>query len=217
MLRRPVSGAGSPPLYARFLTFLLAMSVAILIIPVTLQIISRYTALIPVLHLDRGDGALPVHLDGADRRHGGRARKQPLRGRCLADPVAARRGGRAHHGAARHPGARPGVRVGGHGIHALRLVPHLRAGRPAALDDPHRLAGRRRHLDRLPGRAVLRRGATSCWAGARHERLAVLRRRGGRDPVRRLLLPAGAARAGRHGARPRLPAARLPRAPAAAR
>ena len=34
-------------LYARFLTFLLAMSVAILVIPVTLQIISRYTALIP--------------------------------------------------------------------------------------------------------------------------------------------------------------------------
>jgi TRAP-type C4-dicarboxylate transport system permease small subunit len=34
-------------LYARFLTFLLAMSVAILIVPVTLQIISRYTALIP--------------------------------------------------------------------------------------------------------------------------------------------------------------------------
>ena len=33
--------------YARILTFLLAMSVAILVIPVTLQIISRYTALIP--------------------------------------------------------------------------------------------------------------------------------------------------------------------------
>ena len=34
-------------LYARFLTFLLAMSVAVLVVPVTLQIISRYTALIP--------------------------------------------------------------------------------------------------------------------------------------------------------------------------
>ena len=33
--------------YARFLTALLALSVAIIIIPVTLQIISRYTALIP--------------------------------------------------------------------------------------------------------------------------------------------------------------------------
>ncbi len=33
--------------YAQLLTFLLAMSVAILVIPVTLQIISRYTALIP--------------------------------------------------------------------------------------------------------------------------------------------------------------------------
>ena len=33
--------------YARFLTGLLAFSVAIIIIPVTLQIISRYTALIP--------------------------------------------------------------------------------------------------------------------------------------------------------------------------
>jgi hypothetical protein len=27
-----------------------------------------------------------------------------------------------------------------HRVHELRLVPHLRAGRPAALDDPHRLA-----------------------------------------------------------------------------
>ena len=34
-------------LYARLLTGLLALSVAILVIPVTLQIISRYTALIP--------------------------------------------------------------------------------------------------------------------------------------------------------------------------
>lgn len=33
--------------YAQFLTALLALSVAIIIIPVTLQIISRYTALIP--------------------------------------------------------------------------------------------------------------------------------------------------------------------------
>ena len=33
--------------YARFLTGLLAFSVAIIIIPVTLQMISRYTALIP--------------------------------------------------------------------------------------------------------------------------------------------------------------------------
>ena len=33
--------------YARLLTFLLAASVALLIVPVTLQIISRYTALIP--------------------------------------------------------------------------------------------------------------------------------------------------------------------------
>ncbi len=34
-------------LYAQFLTMLLAASVAILVVPVTLQIISRYTALIP--------------------------------------------------------------------------------------------------------------------------------------------------------------------------
>src|SRR5688500_18428060 len=33
--------------YAQLLTHLLALSVAILIVPVTLQIISRYTALIP--------------------------------------------------------------------------------------------------------------------------------------------------------------------------
>lgn len=33
--------------YAQLLTFLLAMSVAILVVPVTLQVISRYTELIP--------------------------------------------------------------------------------------------------------------------------------------------------------------------------
>jgi hypothetical protein len=33
--------------YAQFLTGLLAFSVAIIVIPVTLQMISRYTALIP--------------------------------------------------------------------------------------------------------------------------------------------------------------------------
>ena len=49
------SSASTPPglwrrftaAYAQFLTGLLALSVAIIIIPVTLQIISRYTALIP--------------------------------------------------------------------------------------------------------------------------------------------------------------------------
>src|SRR5262249_18335409 len=38
----------------------------------------------PQLHLDRGDVALPVHLDGDAGRHDRHPRGRTLRGRCLA-------------------------------------------------------------------------------------------------------------------------------------
>ena len=88
--------------YAKLLEILLAACVGIFVIPVTLQIISRYTPLIPLLYLDRGDGALPVRLDHHDRRHGRRARGAAFRGRRLARPVAAKRSCGADPGAARH-------------------------------------------------------------------------------------------------------------------
>ncbi len=47
MPRRPALRRRFTAAYARFLTGLLAFSVAVIIIPVTLQMISRYTALIP--------------------------------------------------------------------------------------------------------------------------------------------------------------------------
>ena len=47
----------------------------------------------PALHLDGGDGALPVHLDDHDRRHGRRAREHAFRRRRLAAAGPARRGG----------------------------------------------------------------------------------------------------------------------------
>ena len=43
--------------------------------------------------------------------------------------------------------------MGRHRVHAVCLEPDVGAGRPAALADPRRLAGGRRHLDRVRGRA----------------------------------------------------------------
>src|SRR5260221_4552241 len=112
----------------------------------------------PGLHLDRGNGALPLHLDGDDRRHDRRARGLALRGRRLAGPRrqshrrAAARVGRLH------PALRLRVPLGGLGVHAFRLEPRLRARRPAALDDPRRLASHGPDLVRVPGRAHVGRG-----------------------------------------------------------
>ena len=49
--------------FARVLDWLLIATVAVLVVPVTMQIFSRYTQMIPAVHLDRGTGALRVHLD----------------------------------------------------------------------------------------------------------------------------------------------------------
>ena len=159
----------------------------------------------PLLHLDRGDGALPVHLDHHDRRHDRRARVDAFRGRRVAAAVAARRG----HGAARRParrtGRRAGVRVGRHPVHAVRLEPDLRARRAAAVAHPCRLAGDGRDLDRVPRRADARRSQDHS-RGEPHDRRRAVAGGGGADPVRHVLSAHVPARAGGLRAGPRLPA-----------
>ena len=60
--------------YYRLLNVLLGISVGVLVVPVTIQMFSRFTAADPRVDLDRGDGALPVHLDGDAGRDDRRAR-----------------------------------------------------------------------------------------------------------------------------------------------
>src|SRR6476469_6097020 len=107
----------------------------------------------PGLYLDRGDGALPLHLDGDDRRDDRRARGLALRGRRLAG--ARRQGHRraAACGGRLRPRLRLRLPLGGLGVHAFRLEPRLRACRPPAVDDSRRLAAHRPHLVRFPERA----------------------------------------------------------------
>ena len=59
--------------YYRLLNVLLGASVGILVVPVTIQMISRNTGPHSDVDLDRGNGALPVHLDGDAGRHDWRA------------------------------------------------------------------------------------------------------------------------------------------------
>ena len=76
--RQPVAAVDSG-IYAKLLEVVLVLSVGILVIPVSLQIFSRYTALDPVVHLDGGNGALPVRMDDHDRRHDRRPRVDAFR------------------------------------------------------------------------------------------------------------------------------------------
>ena len=131
--------------YDRLLSWLLVFSVVIIDLPGQPADLLALHRADPALHLDRGDGALPVRLDDHDRRDDRRAREHALRGRRLAAPVAARRAAALRIVASLFVlGVRAGVRLGRLPVHALRLEPHLGTGRTAAVDDPHRLAGHRR-------------------------------------------------------------------------
>ena len=164
----------------------------------------------PVLHLDRGDGALPLHLDDHDRRHARRAREHALRGRRLADAGAARRGGvRLSRASACWSFALVFVWCR-HRVHRVRLVPHLRARRAAALAHPHRLADRRRHLDRSSSASRCSTTCASCAREAPHEPAPMTVGPGVAALILFgiVLLLHGAARAGRLRAGARLPADR---------
>ena len=74
--------------YATLLSWLLAVSVAILVIPVSLQIFSRYTALIPSFIWTEEMARFLFIWTDHDRRHDRRAQVDPLRGRRVAASVA---------------------------------------------------------------------------------------------------------------------------------
>ena len=142
--------------YAQLLTATLAMSVAILVIPVTLQMMSRYTDLIPAyIWTEEMARFLFIWMIMIGAMIGVR---ESAHFEVDVWPTLPRRGEAAVRILARLGilAMSLGLRGRRHRVHALRLVPNVRAGRPAALADPHRLAGRRRHLDRLPRRAVRR-------------------------------------------------------------
>ena len=99
--------------YAQLLTATLAMSVAILVIPVTLQVISRYTDLIPAyIWTEEMARFLFIWMIMIGAMIGVREAR-PLRGRRLADAAAARRSGAPRPCPAGRPGDVAGVRMGG--------------------------------------------------------------------------------------------------------
>ena len=131
----------------------MVLSVAILVIPVSLQIFSRYTALIPsYIWTEEMARFLFIWTIMIGAMIGVR---ESTHFEVDVWPQLSRRG----EAVARLLG-RLGVLaaaiifvIGRHPVHALRLEPHLRARRSAAVAHPHRVARHRRHLDRLSRRA----------------------------------------------------------------
>src|SRR5262245_29528511 len=127
----------------------------------------------PELHLDRGDVALPVHLDGDARRHDRYPRRHALRSRCLARARAAGERSPAHRIAPVRARVRGGVRLLGNQIRGLRLVPGVGTGRAAHAVHLHRLAADRRDVDPVSGRKLPRQLPHSCRQGRRMSAVAL--------------------------------------------
>ena len=142
--------------YGKLLEILLAACVGILVIPVTLQIISRYTPFIPsYIWTEEMARFLFIWTIMIGAMVGVR---EAQHFEVDVWPDLSRRSEAVVRitGAPRHPGAGAGVRVGGHRVHAVCLEQDVGAGRPAALADSRRMAGGRFHLDRVRGRTDLR-------------------------------------------------------------
>ncbi len=139
--------------YAKLLEILLAACVGILVIPVTLQIISRYTPFIPsYIWTEEMARFLFVWTIMIGAMVGIR---EAQHFEVDVWPDLSRRSE-----AAVRILARLGVLAlalvfvwAGHRIHAVRLEPDVGTGGSAALADPRRLAGGRRDVDRVCGRA----------------------------------------------------------------
>ena len=143
--------------YAALLSWLLVLSVAILVIPVSLQIFSRYTALIPsYIWTEEMARFLFIWTIMIGAMIGVR---ESTHFEVDVWPQLSRRGEAMVRLAGRLGVLAAGlrVRVGRYPVHAFCLAPHLRARRPPALAHSCRLARHRRHLDRLPRRADDRR------------------------------------------------------------
>ena len=216
--------------YHRVLNGLLVGTVAILIFPVTLQIFSRYTALIPsYIWTEEMARFLFIWMIMLGAMVGVRE-GDALRCRHLAAPECAGERGAEAVRQRVHARLRDRVRLVGHEFMRFALQPHFGAGRVAAVGDPRRLAADRPHLGDLSGRADASTTCASC-SGGRHERRraapkafaplgAGAQRRWGSndrcravagdgepDPVRRVLRADDFARAGGLRARARVPAA----------
>ena len=143
--------------YAALLSWLVVLSVAILVIPVSLQIFSRYTALIPsYIWTEEMARFLFIWTIMIGAMIGVR---ESTHFEVDVWPQLSRRGEAVVRLAGRLGVLAAALVFVWAGIQftQVRLEPHLRARRAAALAHPCRLAGHRRHLDRLPRRADARR------------------------------------------------------------
>ena len=139
--------------YGKLLEILLAACVGIIIIPVTLQVISRYTPFIPsYIWTEEMARFLFVWTIMIGAMVGVR---EAQHFEVDVWPDLSRRAE-----AAVRIAARLGILAlalvfvwAGHRVHPLRLEQNLRTGRFAALAHPRRLAGGGLHLDRVRGRA----------------------------------------------------------------
>src|SRR5258708_1795289 len=109
-----------------------------------------------LVYLDRGAGALHVHLDGHARGHDRRTRSNAFRGRYLAGPGAPVERAAAHRLAYLRARVRAGVRLVGHRGHGRGVGPAVRERRVAHVDDFHCLARRGSHLGAISGGALCR-------------------------------------------------------------
>ena len=168
-----------------------SVSVAMLIIPVSLQIFSRYTELIPAyIWTEEMARFLFIWMIMIGAMIGVRESAH-FEVDVWPRARAARRRGCCGSWPASFVLAFALVFVWWrHRVHALRLEPHLRAGRAAAVDDPRRLAAHRRR----PGcvflgeQVIVRRCCAVVSGGTPAVTGAVLSPRdGGADPVRRVL------------------------------
>ena len=139
--------------YAAFLSWCSSLSTAILVIPVTLQIFSRFTAIIPhYIWTEEMARFLLVWTVMIGAMIGVRESTH-FEVDVWPRLSQARRSGAPADRPARHPRRRAGLRLVRHRVHPLRLVPDLGTGRAAALAHPYRLADHRRDLAHLPRRA----------------------------------------------------------------
>ena len=149
-------GGNSPRFYAALLSWLVVISVAILVIPVSLQIFSRYTAIIPsYIWTEEMARFLFIWTIMIGAMIGVR---ESTHFEVDVLPQLSRRG----EAVARLLG-RLGVLAtaiifitAGIQFTQLRLEPHLRARRSAAVAHPCRMARHRFHMGRLPRRAIRR-------------------------------------------------------------
>ena len=141
--RRPGLWRQFTSFYATLLSWLMVLSVAILVVPVTLQIISRYTALIPsYIWTEEMARFLFIWTIMIGAMIGVR---ESAHFEVDVWPELSRRSEALVRIVARLGvlGVRHRVRGGRHRVHALCLVPHLRACGSAVVADPHRLARQR--------------------------------------------------------------------------